>query len=140
MKDAIKILQCLTNIQAGFDYHKLPQLQVASTLVDRVFFKEEPEFFDRLNNLPFDKWDIVFDHGTTATGGWREAVAMYSMQIVRHSSGLIEVDFDICNPDYGLAPLIGHGIECLWPGKTNPFKVAKGLRKRGFNVKDRRCL
>jgi hypothetical protein len=54
------------------------------------------------------------------------------MQIVEHSTGLVEVDFDLWNPAYGALPLIFHGIEVVWPGKTDPFKVAKGLAKRGI--------
>jgi len=108
-------------------------LEVVSCLVDRTFFLGTPEFTDVLSALPFSSWDFNEEHGTTAIRGWRENVWRCSMQIVEHSTGLIEIDFDLFNPDWGALPALLHGIECLWPGKTDSIKVMKGLRKRGFD-------
>ncbi len=133
MTDPRVILQARYNSEAGIRFYRLPPMVVTAALPDRTFFRGTPEFTEALQHLDyFSCWDFNSLHGATAIRGWREAVATYSMQIVEHDSGLIEIDFDICNPAGGLFPLIGHGIEVLWPGKTDPFKVAKGLAKRGI--------
>ena len=75
-------------------------------------------------------------HGTTAVRGWRERVARFSMQIVEHNHGILEADFDLWNPNHGILPAAGHLVECLWPGKTDPFRILRGLRGRGIEVRD----
>lgn len=83
----------------------------------------------------------------TARQGWRGKKVMASLQVIRHELDgfqFMEVDFDAINPSQGLAPLIGHGLEycwyrlpLLWGGhkrKTNPYRVAKALRRRGVIV------
>ena len=75
----------------------------------------------------------------TAADGWRERVATYSVQIIKHIfEGRIffEIDWDPRNPNWGLGLLIGHGVDfLLWVfrgWKVDPFKVAEVLRKRGI--------
>jgi len=86
----------------------------------------------------FKRWDYVKNHGVSAVGGWREYIGMYSMQIIRHEHGTLETDFDLFNPDFGLGPVICHFWEVIIPGKTDSFRVLKGLRKRGLRVVDAR--
>lgn len=127
-----KALQALYNAIAGGLVYDIPQTEIVALECDRTWFRG---FITGLEEgKPFTRWDFNPSHGETAIRGWRENVGMWSMQVVQHSTGVYEVDFDMFNPDWGVLPLIGHGIECLWPGKTDPFKVAKGLRKRGWKV------
>ncbi len=131
------IAQALENVKAGLTYHGLPVPEVISTLKDRVIFVYDPILIALLVKKPeeFHEWDFVSNHGETAIRGWRECVALCSMQVIEHTDA-IEVDYDLCNPDFGAAPAFGHFVECLWPGKTNPRKVMTGLRKRGIEVEE----
>ena len=75
----------------------------------------------------------------TAVWGVRERVAVASMQCILHQGQAgdrvyLEIYFDRCNRDFGLALAFGHAVERLWPGPTNPFAIARALRKRGADV------
>jgi len=75
----------------------------------------------------------------TAVWGVRQRVAVASMRCILHQGQAgdrvyLEIDFDRCNPDFGLALAFGHAVERLWPGPTNPFAIARALRKRGADV------
>ena len=69
----------------------------------------------------------------TAVQGWRERRALYSVQIVEHLDlevgRFFEMDVDDSNPNWGLGPLIGHGVQWFrWKisgYKLSPWKVAK---------------
>jgi hypothetical protein len=140
-RDAASIERCFLNVSAGLDYYgigpKSLALYEAARLPDRVLFKPSPttlwQFAHSLDAMPekFSTWEYVQNHGVTAVRGWREEVPWCSMQIILHDTGIIEVDYDLCNPNYGVLPAAGHLIEVLWPGKTNPWRIEKGLRKRG---------
>lgn len=155
----LRILQMRANAEALFRHYGIFVPRVVLTFVDRTVFVESELFM--LDFLPmaqkelpdgslepFDKAIHRFKHWThgiddhkftdqvSAIEGWHEYTPTNSIQIIRHDWGVIECDIDRFNPDFGLAPLIGHGIECLWPGKTDSFKVARGLRKRGIPVTD----
>jgi hypothetical protein len=139
MRPALRIAQTLANCRAVMAHYSLPRLEVRATLVDRtVFWAHKSDFRAHLLALcgKFERWPFIRNHGTTAIFGWRERVAWCSCQIVEHEHGLIEIDFDLANPDYGALPALVHGIECLWPGKTDSFKVMRGLRGRGIKVID----
>ncbi len=140
MKDALSILQVRENVFATFRHYGLPLLSVMEDFPDAVMLHGRIDFLEVLYGLvrigKFEPYNSVGGHGRTALQGWREAVAMYSMQIVEHIRVRIEVDFDIFNPSRGLGPLIGHGLECLWPGRTSPWRIMKGLRRRGIAVAD----
>jgi hypothetical protein len=73
------------------------------------------------------------NHGADVLRGYREAVGRCSAQIVVHLEE-VEFDFDLHNPR-DLANGIGHAIEVvknrLTGGKTDPFKIAAQLKKRG---------
>ncbi len=140
MKDALSLRQCMLNTGAVMNYYSLPHLSVMATLPDRTFwYLEESSFIERLMRIPeFHFWPFNRNHGTSAMRGWREAVPMYSMQIIQHDGNFIETDIDICNPDFGVLPAAGHMIEVTWPGKTDQFRVMRGLRKRGIDVADAR--
>ncbi len=130
------------NFRAVLGKMGLPNdLELKASYPDRCFFAREECFIEQLEKNPqFERWDLVANHidvtarlkarGETAIRGWRQKVARYSMQIVEHRTEVIEIDIDLWNPDYGLLPLICHGIE-VWRGKqTDPFAVRKGLAKR----------
>lgn len=54
-----------------------------------------------------------------------------------HRAGDIEefeADIDLCNPDGGLLPLLGHLLEVLWPGKTDLWGAPKWPMRRGVAV------
>lgn len=129
---ASDISQSLANVTAGLRYYRLPVPQVMATLKDRVIFERHEGLIQGIGELTghFDTDEFIERHGTTAIRSWRESVAMYSMQIVEHVHCL-EIDFDVCNPNYGLAPAIGHLFEVLWPGRTDPQRIKRGLIKRG---------
>lgn len=144
MKDTSKIRQCEENCRSLFDFYGLARIKTVATLADRTLFYATPSFLVGLDYLTemqeFERWDFVKNHGVTAFKGWRESRATCSMQIVLHTDLIIECDFDHFNPDYGLAPAIGHAVEYLWPGKTDPFAIMKRLRKRGVPVADVRKM
>jgi hypothetical protein len=78
-------------------------------------------------------------YGPSALWGVRQRWPTASMQCILHQGWagdqvLLEIDFDRCNPDMGLIPAFGHLVECLWPGPTNPFAIARALRKRGAEL------
>jgi hypothetical protein len=52
---------------------------------------------------------------------------------VEHAEAL-EVDIDLCNPDAGVAPALGHLVEVLWPGKTDPFRARKWIMRPRKNL------
>ncbi len=132
------IAQCFANIKAGLESYGFPIPAVSAMLKDRVIFSYDAPFLVLIRSCEtFSSWDFVSNHGVTAVRGWRENKSWCSMQVIEHVDA-IEVDYDICSPDGGLAPAVGHFIECLWPGKTDPYRVMKGLRKRGIEVEDLR--
>lgn len=139
MKSALRIKQCEVNCRALFAHYRLPETPTIATLSDRTMFFTTDLFREKFAALvpgQFETWDFVRNHGTTAIRGWRERVARFSMQIVGHSQSLIEVDFDLFNPNYGAALAVGHLIEVIWRGKTDSFRVMRGLRHRGIEVND----
>ena len=149
MKPTLRIRQMQENAEALFRYYDLFVPQAILHLVDRTIFVEselfmidflkiaqdEREMFNSTIHR-FKRWDFVSNHGLSAIEGWREYEPMESMQIIRHDYGVLEVDFNRFNPDFGLALSFGHLFEILRPGKTDSFAVAKGLRKRGIPVPD----
>jgi len=130
--------QCLANITAWLDWHRLPALTPVTVQRDRVVYEPCQEFLDQIQYQAgeggFARWDMgMKEHGLTALYSLRECVARCSAQVVVHRAA-IEIDFDLFNPDFGVAPAIGHAIECLWPGKTDPRRVRRGLIARGLTV------
>lgn len=145
MKPTRAILQTAANVAAALAHYRIPHPATVSTLSDRIICRPSRELEDRMESLvtvgQFCGWDFVRNHGVTAISGWRERVAACSMQIVRHTAA-IEIDFDRFNPDMGAGPAFLHWLECVRPGKTDPFAIARGLRKRGIdvpNVKETTC-
>lgn len=139
MKDALAIRQCTENIRAVLRLYDLPIPVLIATLSDRVLFDRSRIFLDQLMDMvpaDFETWDFVRNHGVTALRGWRERVARCSLQVVEHSGAVIECDIDLYNPSFGVLPALGHLCEIIGRGKTNPWTVAKGLRKRGITVSD----
>lgn len=142
----LKKRQCELNIRNAFLHYGLPQLKLIETREDRCFFEFNRDFLARLIEK---KGFFVND---IKKGGWRENVRRCSMEVYLHDepflgringrrilySRVIEVDFDYWNPMYGLYPLVRHGIECLinylLGRKTDPFKIRKGLVRRGIAV------
>ncbi len=141
-KTSASIQQCYINIIQVLKHYNIP---LYATLIaqqtDRIMLLPQADWVQEFNDrTSFRPWSLFIDdlHSGngfgTAVKGWRENVGWYSMQVVQHKSGAFEFDIDICNPDYGLAPAIGHLIEVLWPGKTDPYRVRKGLIGRGMNI------
>lgn len=141
MQNALALKQCHANVETVLAHHKLIPGILLAIMTDRVLYRRVKPFMRRLEQLVpehFEKWPFNRNHGLTAIDGWRERTAKCSMQIVEHDHGVLEVDFDLYNPNHGLLPAIGHLFEVWTPGKTDPFKVARGLRKRGLDVPDMR--
>jgi hypothetical protein len=133
--------QCYQNVLCGVHYYHLPvEPEPESVAKDRVHFHRDPALKaamgEKVHTGQFRpaKGDFKKFHGLTAEAAWRETTPYCSMQVVLHPN-LVEIDYDVCNPDYGdAATFVGHGIEVLWPGKTDPFRIARGLKKRGLPV------
>lgn len=135
------INQTRWNIAGLLNHYQIVLGAVQLLKVDRVVVFGFPGFQERMEALTqcglFTRWDAVKNHGPTALCGWREAVPFNSMQLIFHNTGslgVVELDIDRCNPAGGLFPAIGHSVEVLFPGKTNPFAVYRGLLSRGVEV------
>jgi len=135
--------QSLQNFRAVFAAYGFPLLIPVHMLPDRTLFRWNDVFLHYLSNAQhktvpdfpaFERWDAVQNHGATARYGWRESCARYSMQVVAHPENLIEIDIDLWNPNYGVAPAMGHWVEVMFGGRTSPYAVRKGLLKRGIEV------
>lgn len=137
MKPSTVIAQTYFNVSALLRHYGIPEPQVIAKQSDRVMFRYSREAEDRLDWLTtigqWERWDFVGNHGVTAISGWREREARESMQVVKHPHAL-ECDIDRWNPNHGAFPAFCHLLECLVPGQTDPFAVARGLRKRGIDV------
>jgi len=112
---------------------------------DRVFFRVSGGWDDlrrwlnaHSGNGPqydFEKWSAgLKKHGLPndpAILSWRQR-RWRGMQLCLLKSGTWEGDFDRFNPNFGLGPVLLHGLEVLknWftKKKTDPFKVAASLR------------
>jgi RHS repeat-associated protein len=75
-------------------------------------------------------------HGVYNAGNWRQNTAAWSMQITAAPNGNIQIDIDPFNPNYGLAPFIGHVFGQVLPnwlsgGDTNYQAAANVLARRG---------
>jgi len=74
-------------------------------------------------------------------GNYRQNTARWSMQINTSSNPNslgAQIDIDPWNPNWGLASLIGHGVDVL-QGRfgrtdTNQASVARALERRGISV------
>jgi hypothetical protein len=120
-------MQCLANIRAVFAHYGMRQPELIEARQDRCFFRWSAGFVA----------DYAAHHsGVTFTKG-RENVARCAMEITIHDKS-IEVDFDYWNPLYGAGLALLHGLECavnyFASRKTNPYRIAAGLRKRGIDV------
>lgn len=138
------IVQCHANIVAGLRFYGFPALRSEDWLSaqrDRNIVRLPSGFVTYLltrlmgeGGFARDPGDFHHFHGPTATGSWRECVPFTSMHIVAFENGTAEIHYDLCNPSGGVIPVIGHGLECLFPGPTNPFRVARGLKRRDIDV------
>lgn len=139
MKPAAVIAQCYENIHAVLGFYDIPEPPCVDKLTNKVMFGASSGLIEWMDWLTikqkFERWDFVANHGVTAKSGWRERVARYSMQVILHERS-VEVDIDYWNPNFGAAPAFCHLLEVWTPGETNPFRVARGLRKRGIDVPD----
>lgn len=138
MKSALKAAQCNANVEAIFLHYGLPVPPVAEQKTDRTVFDWKTGLVTRMGQLVPKHFSVhlPWGHGKTAVKGWREEVARFSMQLVMHSDRRFEADVDLYNPGYGAGLALCHLSECIWPGKTDPLKVLKGLRARGIDVSD----
>lgn len=125
---------CKRNLEALFRFHGLPLIAAEEMEVDRIKGLA-PGLAEALDAHPaFRKWDEVKNKGPLAIRGWREFTARWSLQVVLFRFDRYGADVDHFNPDFGLGPALLHFGEVLIPGKTDPAKVARGLRKRGVIV------
>ena len=116
----IKLRQCELNCRAWmqwFGLYQSPPYPLHSVEQDRCFFKIS--------------WLYK---------SFRESVPRYGAEVTYHGKGrLLEIDFDYYNPSYGLYYAIMHFFteflyHKVFRTKTDPFKVAEGLIKRGIDV------
>lgn len=136
----------LRNLECWFEETGCPGVVIAdgplAPRVDRAFFVWTSKV-EAWMDANMDRWDIkIADHQPlgyeTAVRGWRERRARWAAQAIKHYSveaGCFgECDFDDANPNWGLLPLILHGIQWLRGKrgyKVDPRKVAKA---RGWEI------
>ena len=141
--------RCYRNVQAWLKEYELEFVNIITwgplmPQEDRCFIEWNDALFTYLI-AEFPPWRrAIKEHKpmgcVTAKSGWREPRAWYSAQLISHhydpfNLRFFEIDFDKCNPDYGLLPMLGHGVVEWLPNsvfkiKTDPFSVAKC---RGWN-------
>lgn len=127
--------QSEANCRAIFTHYNLPQLELAESRKDRCFFHYSAAFDKRLQELVDTGWFVWL------ICSYREVVGRYATEITMDWQ-IMEVDIDYFNlyPKQGLAYTMGHICEFFYNkltwSKTNPFRVARGLRKRGISVED----
>ncbi len=132
-----KALKCEKNIRMLLEHHQIPIGPVLERSEDRVFCHEVLGIIPRMRALSADgKFSVsplsmIKGHGDKVMFGWRE-LAQPSLQVILHSDGRVELDIDLGNPRSDLVGIITHAFEVLWPGKTDPDRVRRGLEKRGF--------
>lgn len=125
------IARCRDNILALLSFHRLSPIQILTTHQDRVTAMVPESFPSEIRQAGgFATWNFVGNHGTTAIRGWREEVASCSLQIIEHATGVYEFDVDLWNPNYGAGPALLHWMEVIRRGRTDPFRVYRGLVKR----------
>jgi hypothetical protein len=68
------------------------------------------------------------------TGNYRQNTPFWGLQVntgTLNGTGIAEIDIDQFNPNGGLLPLIGHGVQVgvhkITSRDTNPFSVANAL-------------
>lgn len=132
--------QMLGNVEAWMRFQGAPTIWIWGEEPDRVWFKSGDDWEGWVARMAAEGRLVpgnYRNHGPTAIAGWREAVGRYGAQLVKHEGGLWEIDFDYWNP-WDVVGLVGHlaevAVNKLKNVKTDPVKVAKGLRKRGIEV------
>lgn len=130
----------LRNFNAWWASHGITDLGVISITSSRVWYTLTPKILDKIHELA--QRGVLLrsstgGHGVDAIDGFREDVAGPSAQLVLQP-GFLEMDFDEHNPDRDAVSLFGHVFEVLrnkfFGAKTDPYKIAEGLRKRGLDV------
>ena len=75
-----------------------------------------------------------------STTNFRQNVERNSLQINANAGlGTLEIDIDLFNPSFGLAPAVAHGAfevlkDKLTGSKTDPFSMSSALRKLGLDL------
>ena len=153
MKDALRIEQCETNIRALCAHHRISIAKVIANEANKILIAYDAGALRRVMRLvrasKFKRYFYSRNHGLTAYCNWREQVGCFTLQVVLHvvetyrpkrkprrECVAIELDIDLCNPLYDVVMTLGHIAEVFWPGKTDPFRVMRGLRRRGLEVRD----
>ncbi len=145
MEEAVdpRVTQCIKNCDAWLQSRLIKPAGILDARTDRCFYRTDVSILwqlEELRSLLLLESGNFRNHGPTAVRGYREAVGRGSAQIVVHKDETgysIEVDFDYWNP-WDVVGLVGHWWEVaankFTRKKTNPERVAKLLRKRGFDV------
>jgi hypothetical protein len=141
--------QCRTNLAALFAHLNVPAPPVIASCADRCFYVYRRAFEDALKAAGWLPWNTrIMEHkvpGATADHGWREdapwcagQVVIHRSKVAEHALAIIEADIDLGNPAEGALPAIVHAVECLLHrlhhGRTDPFRVARWLRRRHIEV------
>jgi hypothetical protein len=165
MKDRheLKPAQVRENVIGFFDHHAgitLVSTDFGRLDVDRVYLHPFPRICAAITYLEASGIINPWKHSIgkhrldsysyrTAVRGYRENRFYCSAQLIAHeddTGALIcfEIDWDWFNPDvtegaYRVGSLLGHCGEFVWyratRTKTNPFQIARRLRKRGYSLR-----
>ena len=139
-----RLIQSIINGEAWIKYMGLPVGDLLDAEDDRTFWAASGATFAHLMAYYVEKKLVEANyrnHGDTAWIGWREARSRWAAQCILHKDAsrvaggyVLEIDFDGWNP-WDIVGLVGHGWEVLGNkvrgSKTDAFKVARQLRRRG---------
>ena len=137
--DEHKRHRCRRNVAAWLHHHGVIAMPPWREEVDRCFFRRDEHTLRQLRVLEArgvleHRW--AGNHGKDIYMAFRECVPRCAAQVIVHADE-IEVDFDLWQP-WDVVGWIGHGWEVmtnrLRKRKTDPFRVAEMLRKRGINA------
>jgi hypothetical protein len=132
--------RCYANISAWARWAGIELSNAVEKRPDRCYF--EPSWTMKASvQAMVDRGELhpanYKNHGKTAIAGWREDRMRCAAQVVEHSDGRIEIDFDYWNPR-DVIGIAGHlwevAVNKLGNRKTDPVKISAELRKRGINA------
>lgn len=132
--------QCAANVVAWLAHHGFdPKMDPFIKDQDRTWFIRNSAwdaFVSRMLVSGATERRSASNHGVDVVDGYRECVSRCAAQVIVHR-GSIEIDFDMWQP-WDLVGWVGHGIEVaknkIGKRKTDPFKIAEQLRKRGIHA------
>jgi len=133
--------QCAANIRAWAAHHGWAEHTPSRAARDRCYFPRTDALLADIRILVEKNPPVLLkapakNHGKSVEVGYREDVAGVSAQVIIHATE-VEIDFDFHNPTRDVVGAIGHlgevFVNKIRRRKTDPFRVAGLLKKRGIH-------